>query len=277
MKVDAHHHFWHPARGDYDWMPKDDRTLNRAYGPADLAPELRALGIEKTILVQAAATEFETEYLLGLADGSDMVAGVVGWVDFENPGRRVALERFAGHPKFKGVRPMIQDIEDVDWMLRGDVDWGFRAVSEMGLTFDALGFPRHMDNFLRILDRHPDMRVVLDHCLKPRIHANAPEDFAHWADRMTRLARETSAFCKFSGLVTEASADWTAENLRPHAEHVFAEFGADRVMWGSDWPVCRLRAEYGTWHAAARELTAPLGPDAQNAIFGGAAASFYGI
>ncbi len=278
-QIDAHQHYWQPLRGDYDWMPKDDPILARAYAPRDLEPRLKAHGIEKTVLVQAAATVYESEYLLGIADATDSVAGVVGWVDFERPDDIEHLRRLAAHPKFLGVRPMIQDIPDVNWMLRDDVQWGFRAVCDLGLTFDALGFPAHLDNFLTLLKRYPDMRVVIDHCMKPRIrdHAQAPEAFRHWADGMARLADQTGAFCKFSGLVTEAREDWTIGDLRPCADHVVQSFGADRLMWGSDWPVCRLRAPYDRWRATAQELVADLDAADRAWVFGGSAVKFYGL
>ena len=274
-RIDAHQHYWNPARGDYDWMPKDDPVLARVYCPADLAPELAAQGVGRTVLVQAAATVAETEYLLGIADATPSVAGVVGWVDFERPGDLAALERLARHPKFLGVRPMIQDIPDADWMLREDVQWGFRAVTDLGLSFDALGFAIHLENFLKILKRYPDMRVVLDHCMKPRIRAHSPGVFGPWADGMTRLAVETGACVKLSGLVTEAREDWMVEDLRPYADHILAAFGPRRVMWGSDWPVCRLRGEYAHWRQAAESLVAELSAEDRARIFGGTAAEFY--
>ncbi|MGR3486009.1 MAG: amidohydrolase family protein [Paracoccaceae bacterium] len=276
MRIDAHQHYWHPARGDYDWMPMDDATLARPYAPSDLAPLLAKHGIERTILVQAAATVQETEYMLGLADASDSVAGVVGWVDFEKPSDRAHLERLARHPKFRGVRPMIQDIADDDWMLREDVAWGYRAVTELGLTFDALGFPRHLANFHALLTRHPDMRVVVDHCMKPQIRDHSDAGFRHWADGMTRLARDTGAVCKLSGLVTESDG-WSLDTLRPYVEHVLDAFGPDRVMWGSDWPVARLEAEYGDWFTAAQTLCSGLSEEARAQVFGGTAARFYGL
>ncbi len=275
IQIDAHQHYWNPARGDYDWMPKDDPVLYRTYGPGDLAPERAAHGIVRTVLVQAAATVGETEYLLGIADATPSVAGVVGWIDFENTDDIFQLKRLAGHPKFLGVRPMIQDIPDDDWMLREDVQWGFRAVSDLGLTFDALGFPRHLANFLTILKRYPKMRVVLDHCMKPQIRDHSEENFHFWADGMSRLAEETAACVKFSALVTEAKADWTVEDLRPYAAHVFAAFGPERIMWGSDWPVCRLRCEYSGWRQAAEDLTSGLDPEDRARVFGGTAAEFY--
>jgi L-fuconolactonase len=277
VKIDAHQHFWNPARGDYDWMPKDNQTLWRVYGPKDLAPILDRHGIDTTILVQAAATVDETEYLLGLADGSDRIAGVVGWVDFEQPAHMRHLERLAHHAKFKGVRPMIQDIPDVDWMLQDHIQWGYAAIAELGLTFDALGLPRHLDNFLILFDRHPDMKVVIDHCMKPDIAHHTETAFAHWAHRMTRIASETPAFCKLSGLVTEAGEDWSVDTLKPYVDHILSSFGPGRIMWGSDWPVCRLRAEYDLWWAAAQTLTDHLPQTEKDSIFGGAAVAFYGI
>jgi L-fuconolactonase len=274
--IDAHQHYWNPARGDYDWMPMDNPVLARPYGPADLEPQLARHGIGHTVLVQAAATVEESEYMLGLADATPHVAAVVGWIDFEKPSDLAQLRRFAKHPKFAGVRPMIQDIPDDDWMLRDDVQWAFRAVCDLGLTFDALGFPRHLRNFHTILTRYPDMRVVVDHCMKPQIRDHSENSFRSWADGMSRLA-DTGAFCKFSALVTEANPDWTVEDLRPYVEHVFGAFGADRVMWGSDWPVVRLRCEYEDWRAAAEQLTAGLSETDKARIYGGTASEFYGL
>ena len=277
MYIDAHHHFWNPARGDYGWMPAGNATLYRTYGPPDLAPHLAAAGIEATVLVQAADSVEESEYLLGIADATPHVAAVIGWINFENPAHLDQLKRLAGHPKFKGVRPMIQDIPDDNWMLRDDVQWGFRAVTDLGLRFEALGFPRHLKNFLTILSRYPEMKVVIDHCMKPRIAGGSGRDFTFWAEGMTRLASETSAFCKYSALITEAGPDWSTDALRPYVDHVIAAFGADRVMWGSDWPVCRLRGEYGDWRAAAMDLTKSLDDDETAAIYGGTANRFYNL
>jgi L-fuconolactonase len=172
---------------------------------------------------------------------------------------------------------MIQDIPDVDWMLRDDVQWAYKANVDLDLTFDALGFPPHLDNFLTLLRRYPDLRVVIDHSMKPRIrdHAEGPEVFERWAEGMSRLADRTQARCKFSGLVTEANEDWTLDDLRPYADHILAAFGPERVMWGSDWPVCQLRASYDAWRQAAQALTAHLDEEARAQVFGGTAIGFY--
>lgn len=279
LRIDAHHHFWNPARGDYDWMPKDNAVLNRTYLPRDFAPHLAQSGIDRTVLVQAAATVEETEYMLGIADATDSAAAVVGWIDFEDRNHLKHLERLRDHPKFVGVRPMIQDIPDVDWMLREDVQWAYSALGDLDLTFDALGFSRHLVNFLTLLKRYPKLRVVVDHCMKPQIrdHGTTREEFALWAEGMARIADETTAFCKFSGLVTEANEGWTVDDLRPYAAHLLQVFGPDRLMWGSDWPVCLLRADYGDWHQAAQTLTTELSDTGKEQIFGGTAARFYGI
>ena len=274
MKIDAHQHFWTPGRGDHDWMPQDNPVLNRTYLPSDLAPILQGLDIDGTVLVQAAATVNETEYMLGLADGSGFVKGVVGWVDFENPQDAKTLKRLKGHPRFKGVRPMIQDIADEAWMLRPDVQWAYATLCDLDLTFDALGFPRHLGHFATLFQRYPSLRVVIDHGMKPQIRSPSAAAFEVWADGMSRLA-DTGAYCKFSALITEANPDWTPEILQPYATHILQAFGPERVMWGSDWPVCRLRAEYDVWHDAAHILTAHLTEQAQANIFGATAQRFY--
>lgn len=277
IKIDSHQHYWNPARGDYGWMPKDNETLYRTYGPADLSPHMEEVGVDKSVIVQAANSVHETEYKLGIADAVDSVAGVVGWIDFEKLEDLEHLQRLANHPKFLGVRPMIQDIADDAWMLRDDVQWGYQALCDLGLTFDALGRTQHLDHFLAVFKRYPDMKVVLDHIMKPDIANETPEKFKTWADKMARIAAETNACCKLSGMVTEAGEDWTIETLRPYADHVLDIFGPERIMWGSDWPVCRLRCEYKVWHDTARALTAHLSSDAQDQIFGGTAVRFYGL
>lgn len=277
MKIDAHQHFWQPERGDYDWLPKDNATLNRTYAPEDLASTLARHGIDGTVVVQAAATVDETDHLLSLADTTPFIKAVVGWVNFEDQAHIEHLKRLARHPKFVGVRPMIQDIPDLDWMLRADVQWAYQAIIDLDLTFDALGFPEHLPNFLTLLKRYPEMRVVCDHCMKPRIcdHTDGRDAYSGWADGLSRLAEETSAFCKLSGLVTEAGDACDIQDLRPFSDQVLSAFGADRIMWGSDWPVCRLRTEYQSWHQTAQELTSHLSPSERNAVFGGTAARFY--
>ncbi len=272
-RIDAHQHFWHPARGDYGWMTADS-PLCRPYGPADLEPHLRDGGIAGTILIQAAPTVHETEYLLGLADATPFVLGVVGWIEFENVGDRRHLERLARHPKFVGVRPMIQDLPDDDWMLRPDIVWAFEAAAALGLTFDALVFPRHLPRLARLLERHPHLTTVIDHAAKPSIRE---ERFDEWAAWMARLAKDTAAFCKLSGLTTEAGPDWNADRLRRYVDHLFATFGPQRMMFGSDWPVSLLATSYARWLETVGEFAGGLSAEQRTALFGGTAERVYGL
>jgi len=174
VSIDAHQHFWHPARADYGWMPDNDPVLSRPYSPDDLASGLDSTGVTQTVLVQAAPSVDETHYMLGIADATPHVAKVVGWINFEDASQIDTLRRLSKHPKFAGVRPMIQDIADDAWMLRDDVQWAYQAIIDLGLTFDCLGFPRHLDNFHTLLTRYSSMNAVIDHCMKPqfRDHSN---------------------------------------------------------------------------------------------------------
>ncbi|MEP1933831.1 MAG: amidohydrolase family protein, partial [Roseibium sp.] len=205
------------------------------------------------------------------------VAKVVGWIEFEDPSQREVLARFAQHPKFAGVRPMIQDIENDTWMLRDDVQWAYEVLIELDLTFDCLGFPRHLPHFHNLLTRYPDLRAVIDHCMKPQVRAPSDENFATWSEGMSALAEDTNACCKLSGLVTEADDDWSDARLRPYTDHVIKAFGHDRVMWGSDWPVARLRCEYPDWHAQALRLISRFGDAAKLSVFNDTAQQFYRI
>lgn len=272
FRVDAHHHLWSLARGDYSWIDFSNaaqKPIHRDFAAADFEPIRAKWRIDRTILVQAAPTVEETEFLLGIADQTPWIGKVIGWIDFEDRAHRRRLERFARHPKFAGVRPMIQDIADPDWMHRPDVQWAYEAVAALDLTFEALGYPTHGENFLRLFARHPDMRVVVDHAMKPAIREGA---FAPWAQTMSRIAGETGAFCKLSGLVTEAARDWTPETLAPYVRHVLDCFGPERVMWGSDWPVVELACSYDRWRETAEQL---VDRQARDAVFGGTAARFY--
>lgn len=273
MKIDSHQHFWNPARGDYYWMDGEGaKPIRRTIMPKDLSDHLKTRSIDKTVLVQAAPTVNETEFMLGIADTTDFVAKVVGWIDFENLDDLRHLQRFARHGKFAGVRPMIQDLPDPDWMHRKDVQWAFAAIIDLDLTFDALGFPVHLDAFRRLFDSYPKMRTVIDHCMKPVIRE---DQFEPWATKITSIARNTPVFCKLSGIATEARPGWNITTLKPYAEHVIGSFGASRVMWGSDWPVLELNGDYPTWHDTAQAIVGPGGDNAQ--IFGKTAASFYRI
>ena len=170
---------------------------------------------------------------------------------------------------------MVQDISDRNWVLRKDITWAFDAIEELDLTFDALGFPQHLENFQKCLLKHKEMRTVIDHFMKPQIVDHSEDNFKFWADGISALAEDTSAYIKFSGLITEASEEWTIDALQPYVEHILRKFGASRMLWGSDWPVCRLRAEYDVWHGVASELTAHLSSDDKAHVFGQNAITAY--
>lgn len=274
LRVDAHQHFWRVARGDYPWLTPALTPLYRDFEPADLAPLLEVAGIDATVLVQAAPTGAETRFMLDIAAETGWIAGVVGWIDFEASAAADDILRLAEHPKLVGIRPMIQDIPDDDWVLKREFDPAFAAVEESRLVFDALVHPRHLKNLLKRLERHPRLRAVIDHCAKPFIRDGVLEP---WASDMAMLARETSALCKVSGLVTEAAKNWRTADLRPYFDRVLEAFGADRLVWGSDWPVCTLAASYNEWHRAARELASGLSDAEHDALFGGNAVKLYGL
>ncbi|MBG6165346.1 L-fuconolactonase [Labrenzia sp. EL_195] len=273
-RIDAHQHFWDIARGDYHWLTPELGPIYRNFLPSDLAPNLEAHGISGTILVQAAPTLAETRFMLSLADNSPAVKGVVGWVDFESTDAPQIISDLAAHPAIVGLRPMIQDIEDDDWMLRDNLTPAFEALIANDLTFDALTFPRHLENLSALLIRYPDMRVVIDHGSKPLIRDSLIDD---WAASMKQLAADTNAFCKLSGLVTEAKPDWSVDDLRPYVDHLLSTFGPQRILWGSDWPVCLLASSYERWVEATETLLNGLTPDEKDAVLGLNALRAYGL
>ncbi len=251
MRIDAHQHFWSIARGDYGWLGPHVPALHRDFGPDDLAPILTRHGIAATVLVQAAPSIAETDFMLAIADATPWVGAVVGWIDFADRTHRRHLKRWARHPKFRGVRPMLQDIADARWILAKDNAWAFDALAELDVHFEVLGQPRHLDAIAALLQRYPALPVVLDHALKPAIRDNA---FEPWASKMSALAQHTAALCKLSGLVTEANPGWVLADLKPYVDHVVASFGPDRIMWGSDWPVVGLNGSYDSWQAVTLAL-----------------------
>jgi L-fuconolactonase len=275
MQIDAHQHFWRVDRGDYGWLTPDAHgVICRDFGPDELAPLIAAAGVERTVLVQAAPTAAETEFLLEIAHATPFVAGVVGWADFEAPDAAERIRAMAADEALLGLRPMLQDLADDAWILRPALAAALDAMEAVGLTFDALVTPRHLPHLARLLERRPELKVVIDHGAKPDIAAGALTD---WAGAMRAIARDTGAVCKLSGLVTEAGAGWTADQLTPFVDGLLEAFGPARLMWGSDWPVVNEAGGYAAWRAAAAALTARLGAEDRGRIFGGTASAFYGI
>ena len=271
--VDAHHHVWQLARGDYGWLTPALAPIYRDFTLADLLPLLADSGIGTTVLVQAAPTVAETHFLLQVARASGgLVRGVVGWADLAAEDADATLARLARDPLLKSVRPMLQDIADPDWILRADVGRALAVLPRLDLCFDALVTPMQLPALLRMIERHPDLDVVVDHGAKPAIATARTQP---WADLIVALARNPRVHCKLSGLVTEAGKRWTIGSLQPYVDHLVACFGPDRLLWGSDWPVVNLGGGYRRWSAAAQALLAGLGVAERAAIMGINARRFY--
>jgi L-fuconolactonase len=272
MRIDAHHHVWTLARADYGWLTPERGPIYRDFGLSDLMPHLAAAEIDGTILVQAAPTEAETAFMLDVAKGSDLVRGVVGWIDFDADDAATRIDAIVGRELLVGVRPMVQDIADDDWLLRPELAAPLEAMAQYGLVFDALVLPRHLPRLVQVVDRHPDLQFVLDHFGKPNL---ATGDIAAWKDDIASLAARANVVCKLSGLATEAAPNWQVADLREAVDHALASFGPQRMLWGSDWPVVNLAGGYARWFAAAESLLADLSSEARAAIFGGNAARVY--
>ena len=277
MIIDAHHHLWSLARGDYFWLDTQADPALAVIARDFLVDDYRLLarenGIDGSVLVQAAQTVAETQWLLEQAQASaGLVLGVVGWIDMASEDAVDTLARLSCNPLLRGIRPMLQDIPELDWMLRAELDSALRSMIELDLAFDALVKPPHLKNTLTLLTRYPELRAVIDHGAKPAITQ------ARWqpcADDMRRIASETSAYCKLSGLVTEASPQWRTDDLRRYADHLIECFGAERLMWGSDWPVALLASDYGRWLRTAQQLIAWLSAADRAKVMGENALRFY--
>jgi L-fuconolactonase len=275
-RIDAHQHFWQLSRGGYDWLTPARPEIYCDFGPGDLAPHLLRHGIDGTILVQASPTKDETKYLLQLAGTCLQVCGVVGWIDFEAIDAVDHVTDIAQNPLIVGVRPMVQDMADDQWLARSQFVNVLDAVAAHGLTFDALVKPIHLSSLLTMVGRHPELPVVIDHGAKPAIADAAWRDghgYRVWHDQMAALGEVPSVYCKLSGLMTEALGH---EHLLPRfMEHLWRCFGPERLIWGSDWPVSLRAGGYDKWVAICDEMLAPFPPDIRGKILGGNAARFY--
>jgi L-fuconolactonase len=277
MRIDSHQHYWSPAFGDYGWLQDTPalHPIHRDFGPADLAPLLEAAGIEGTVLVQAAPTEAETWRLLTLAaDPASLVRAVVGWTDLAAADAPQRIRRLAQAPLFKGLRPMLQDLPDAQWVLDARLEPAIQTMTELGLRLDLLIKPHQIETALAFAQRQPELPMVIDHAAKPDI---AHGQFEPWARDMAEFARSTQVFCKLSGLATEAGPGWGTATLRPYVDHLLRHFGPSRLMWGSDWPVLNLAGSYQAWMSATLELLDALSPAEQDQMLGANAAKFYGI
>ncbi|WP_266171162.1 amidohydrolase family protein [Dyella subtropica] len=272
--VDAHQHYWRVQRGDYDWLANAPKELQRDFLPNALAVQRKAAGVQRTVLVQAAPTEAETRYLFELARADDSIAGVVGWVDFEAQDVSSRIDALVrdGEGRLLGLRPMAQDIADPDWLARPALDAAFACMQQHDLAFDALIRPDQLPSLLKRLSREHALRAVLDHAGKPPIGGNG---FDTWSAHIASLAKRTTLYCKFSGLLTQLAPGMGEHAIDRYVDHLFDCFGAERLLWGSDWPVLTTHGDYGHWLSLALAHTRRLAPGREPEIFGGNAAAFY--
>jgi L-fuconolactonase len=277
MRIDAHQHYWQRGRSDYSWMQPQHSAIRRDFLPPDLLPLLTAAGIGGTVLVQADATARETDFLLEIAAATPNVLGVVGWIDFTAADAVAEVERRAGQAKIRGLRPMLEFIDDPDWILQPAFDAVFKTMIRCGLSFDALVHPQHLPAMLTLVQRYPDLPVVIDHGAKPKLQAwhSDVDALAMWVGDMHRLARYPNVFCKLSGLLTEAGPDWQAGDILPAMRALLDTFGPVRLIWGSDWPVMTLAGRYEEWVGLCDDALSGLSADERSAIYRRNAIAFY--
>ncbi|MET9894203.1 amidohydrolase family protein [Streptomyces sp. NPDC006465] len=277
MTVDAHHHVWDLSVRDQEWITGPElQPLRRKFGITDLARVAGAAGVDRTVLVQTVTVAEETPEFLALAEESPLVAGVVGWTDLTRPDVAEELARLLEVPggrRLRGIRHQVQAESDPGWLLRPDVRRGLAAVAEAGLVYDLVVLPHQLPACALAATDHPGLTFVLDHLGKPPI---AEGTLDPWASAVRELAALPNTVCKLSGMVTEADpARWTPDDLRPYADTVLEAFGPDRMMFGSDWPVCTLAATYGQVLRTAEALTAGLAESERHAVFAGTATRVY--
>lgn len=275
MIIDSHQHFWQYNRHEYGWITPEMGRLRSHFLPSDLAPQMASAGVSATVAVQARQTQEETAWLLQLARENSLIAGVVGWVDLRSDGIAEQLELLTRDAKLRGVRHVIQDEADDNFMLRADFLNGIALLKRFGLTYDLLLFPRHLPIAYELVKRFADQRFVLDHIAKPPVKTGVLEP---WAGDLKRLAECDNVYCKISGLVTEGNWEtWSAQDFDPYLDVVLNAFGPDRLMIGSDWPVCNLAASYKSVIDLATGYLSRLSTGEQNAIYQENPQAFYGL
>jgi L-fuconolactonase len=275
MRIDSHQHYWNPDLVNYFWMPPAPHPLRRSYLPADLEPILRDNQFDGTVLVQASHAAEEATWMLNLASQHKSILGVVAWADLKDPNLPKTLDQLQKHPKFSGIRHIVHDEPDVQWIIQPTVLSGLKELQRRKIPYDLLVKPPHLPYLPQVIDAVPELPMVIDHIAKPHIKEGL---FEPWARDMERLAKHQPLHCKISGMITEADHKaWKAEQLTPYVQHVLKLFGFDRLLFGSDWPVCTLA---GSWKQVLAAFTQALG--AQNAddrakILGSTAQKFYSL
>jgi L-fuconolactonase len=276
MRIDSHHHFWQYNATEYGWISEQMEVLRQDFLPNQLQATVAASGVDAVVSVQARQTTTETEWLLSLADAHPFVLGVVGWVPLAEPSIDEALERFSNRRKLVAVRHVVHDEPDDAFILGTDFNTGIRKLLPTGLAYDLLIFGKHLANTIEFVDQHPDQVFVLDHIAKPIIQAG--EIDRQWQTEILQLGKRQNVWCKFSGVATEVrDEEWSVDLIQPYWETVIEAFGSDRLMFGSDWPVCLLRTSYDRWTKAVQDLSSKLSPTEQNKFWELNARQAYGL
>lgn len=273
MKIDSHQHFWNYSRAEYEWIDGKMAVLKRNFLPSHLAPLVESIGFNGTVAVQARQSVEETKWLLDLAEKNDFIKGVVGWVPLCSSSVNEDLKRFSNSDKLVGVRHVVQDEPDDRFMLRTDFLNGLKCLGQYDLAYDILIFPKQLETAAEMVSMFPNQRFILDHIAKPPIKTGKMDE---WKDGMERLAQFSNVYCKLSGMVTEADwYDWKPSHLIPYLDVVFKAFGTDRLMVGSDWPVCTVVTEYQYVMSVVPDYISSLSIAEQDAVLGGNAIKAY--
>ena len=273
VRIDAHQHYWHYDPVEYAWLDDSMRALQRDFMPEDALREMRGAGFERSIAVQVRQSLEETRWLLTLADAHPFIAGVVGWVNLRSPSVDAELEAVAPHRKLIGVRHIVQAEPD-GFLDSPEFRRGVSRLERFGLTYDLLIYARQLPEAVAFVRALPEQRIVVDHLAKPDIKGGG---FDRWRRHFAALAEFPQVWCKLSGLVTESGPAWTVADLRPYAENLVGCFGAERLIWGSDWPVVELAGGYERWWTATQALLRSLDDASRERVLGGNAMRFYGI
>lgn len=277
MKIDTHQHFWNLNKVEYPWLTPSAGVIYRTFAPAELAPQLKAAGIDKTVLVQSANNTEDTISMLTQSEDYDWIGAVVGWVPLLRPDQtRVYLQRYSGHPKFRGMRHLIHNEADPDWIIQDGVIEGLKVLAEFNMVFEFVAvYPNHLKHAPLLCERLPNLTIVIDHLAKPPIKDKQMGD---WAAQMAAAASFPNVYAKVSGLNTAADyATWSAADLKPYIDFVIEKFGADRLMFGSDWPVCTLAGDYARVWAETNTALAGQSQGEIDAILGGTAQRVYRV
>lgn len=275
MEIDAHQHFWEYDPGKHSWINEQMSALKRDFLPSDLKQEMDKVGVKGCVAVQADQSEAETEFLLELAEKHDYIRGVVGWLDIRAENLRERLEHYVQYDALKGLRHIVQDEPDDRFLLKPDFLRGIEILGSFDLTYDILIYARHLPVAIEFASRFPDQKFVLDHIAKPEI---GDQKIDEWAEGIREIAAHPKLHCKISGMVTEADwENWKKEDFKPYLEVVFDAFGPERLMFGSDWPVCTLAAEYEEVYGLLEAYMEPLAEEEKQMILGGNAQQFYNL